>query len=154
MDSRRKLFISYSHEDVRLLDQIKRQLAVLEAEGLLSLCDDHQLEAGSAWYEELHQMMLSARLGLLLVSATFLTSPFIRREEVARLFTQHEEAGMRIYPLLVRPCPWEQVAWLRKLQMRPQDSKRQVKPVSAFAGAAREQVLVNVVNEIASLVQQ
>ena len=149
VDSRNKLFICYSHDDVRWLYQVKRQLEVLEAEGLVSLCDDSQLEVGSDWYEELHQKMLSARLGLLLVSATFLTSPFIRRTEIPRLFGQHEQAGMRIYPLLVRPCPWEQVEWLRKLQLRPQNAKRQVKPVSAFSGAAREQVLVNVANEIA-----
>jgi hypothetical protein len=153
MDSRDKVFISYSHEDARWLQEIKQQLAVLESEGLLSTCEDTQVEVGTAWYERLHEAMLSAKLGLLLISSSFLASPFVRREEIPRLFSQHEEAGMKVYPLLVRPCPWEQVQWLKRLQLRPQDSKRRVKPVSAFTGAAREQVLVDVANEIARLLR-
>ena len=60
---------------------------------------------------------------------------------------------MKIYPLIVRPCPWERVQWLKRLQLRPQDSKNRVKPVSTFSGAARQQVLANVANEIAGLLQ-
>ena len=154
MGDRNKLFISYSHEDTKWLEAIKEQLAVLEAEGLLSLCEDTQLKVGEGWYQQLNEMMLGARLGLLLISATFLTSKFVREEEIPRLFGQHEAGGMKIYPLLVQPCPWERVAWLAKLQLRPQDAKRRAKPLSTFNGAARKQKLVDVANEIASLVKQ
>lgn len=154
MSDRDKVFISYSHKDTKWLNAINEQLAVLEAEGLVSLCEDTQLEVGEDWYQQLNEMMLSARLGLLLISAPFLSSKFVREEEIPRLFAQHQEGGMRIYPLLVRPCPWERVAWLAKLQLRPQDAKRRAKALSTFEGAAREQVLVNVANEIAGLVKQ
>ena len=154
MGNRDKVFISYSHEDTKWLNAIKEQLAVLQAEGLLSMCEDTQLEVGEDWYQQLNDMMLSARLGLLLVSAPFLSSKFVRQEETRRLFAQHAEGGMKIYPLLVRPCPWERVAWLAKLQLRPQDAKRRAKALSTFEGAAREQILVDVANEIAHLVKQ
>lgn len=154
MSDRDKVFISYSHEDIKWLNAIKQQLSVLEAEGLVSLCEDSQLEVGEDWYQQLNDMMLSARLGLLLISAPFLSSRFVRGEEIPRLFARHEEGGMKIYPLLVRPCPWERVAWLAKLQLRPQDAKRRAKALSAFGGAAREQILVDVANEIAHLVKQ
>lgn len=154
MDARNRLFISYSHEDTKWLNAIKQQLAVLEGEGLVSLCEDTQLAVGENWFQQLHEMMLSARLGLLLISAPFLTSKFVRKDEVPRLFEQHEAAGMQIYPLLVRPCPWQHVAWLAKLQLRPQDSKGRAKPLSAFEGAVREQILADVANEIAGLVKQ
>jgi hypothetical protein len=154
MSDRGKVFISYSHEDTKWLKAIKQQLAVLEAEGLVSLCEDTQLEVGEDWYQQLNEKMLNARLGLLLISAPFLSSKFIREEEIRRLFTQHQEGGMKIYPLLVRPCPWERVAWLAKLQLRPQDGKRRAKALSIFEGAAREQILVDVANEIASPVKQ
>ena len=154
MGDRNRLFISYSHKDTKWLEAIKEQLAVLEGEGLLSLCEDSQLKVGEDWYQQLNELMLSARLGLLLVSATFLTSKFVREEEIPRLFDRHEEGGMKIYPLLVEPCPWQKVAWLAKLQLRPQDAKRQTKALSAFAGAARKQKLVDVATEIANLVKQ
>ena len=153
MGDRRKLFISYSHEDARWLTAIKEQLAVLEAEGLLTICDDSQLEVGEDWFAQLHEQLLSARLGLLLVSAPFLSSKFVRREEIPQLLQRHADGGMRIYPLLVRPCPWEQVQWLARLQLRPQDARRRPKPVIAFEGAARQQVLANVTNEIAELIR-
>ncbi len=41
----------------------------------------------------------------------------------------------------------------KSLQTGPKDSKRRTKPLSAFKGAARQQVLVNVANEIASIIK-
>jgi hypothetical protein len=153
MSDRNKVFISYSHDDTKWLNAIKEQLAVLEYEGLVSLCEDTQLEVGEDWYHQLNEMMLSARLGLLLISTPFLKSKFIRKEEIPRLFAQHQQGGMMIYPLLVTPCPWERVGWLAKLQLRPQDAKRRVKAVFAFEGAARQQVLADVASEIARMVK-
>jgi|SoiMethySBSTD1v2_1073268.scaffolds.fasta_scaffold992167_2 hypothetical protein len=154
MGDRNRLFISYSHEDTKWLEAVTQQLAVLQAEGLVSICDDSKLRVGEDWFRQLHEMMLSARLGLLLISAPFLGSPFVRREEITRLFSQHEAGGMAIYPLLVEPCPWEQVEWLARLQLRPQDAKRRAKALAAFQGAARKQKLADVASEIASLVKQ
>jgi hypothetical protein len=112
------------------------------------------VEVGEDWQQQLSEMMLRARLALLLISPSFLTSKFVREEEIPHLFAQHEKGGMRIYPLLVTPCTWQNVAWLQKLEMRPQDEKRRTRAVSAFKGAAREQQLVDLANEIAGLVKQ
>lgn len=154
MGDRNRLFISYSHEDTKWLGAVTEQLAVLQAEGLVSICDDSKLRVGEDWFQQLHEMMLSARLGLLLISAPFLSSEFVRREEIPRLFGQHEAAGMTIYPLLVEPCPWQHVAWLAALQLRPQDAKRRARPLAAFEGAARKQKLADIASEIATLVKQ
>ena len=152
MGDRNRLFISYSHEDTKWLGAVTDQLAVLQAEGLVSICDDTKLKVGEGWYQQLNEMMLTARIGLLLISAPFLSSEFVRKEEVPRLFDQHEAGGMKIYPLLVEPCPWQQVAWLARLQLRPQDAKRRVKALSTFQGAARKQKLADVATEIAGMV--
>ncbi len=154
MGDRNKLFISYSRDDTRWLDAITRQLAVLQAEGLVSICDDTKLQVGEDWFQQLHEMMLDARLGLMLISAPFLGSEFVRKEEIPLLFDRHEEGGMKIYPLLVEPCPWENVAWLAKLELRPQDARRRARALSMFQGAARTQKIADVANEIAALVRQ
>lgn len=151
---RNKLFISYSHYDTRWLEAITQQLEVLERAGLVSLCEDSKIKVGDDWHQQLNDMMLQARLGLLLISAPFLTSDFVREKEIPRLFQQHEQGGMTLYPLLVEPCPWEHVAWLATLQLRPQDSRRRTRPLSAFQGAIRKQKIVDVANEIATLVAQ
>jgi TIR domain len=152
VDSRTKLFISYSNRDIRWLTAVKEQLAVLERERLLDVYEDTQLRAGEKWHDRLHSEMSTAKVGLLLISASFLSSDFIRNEEVPKLFNRHEKEGMFIYPLLVRPCPWKAVDWLSKLQIRPQDVMRRTKAISAYSGAARDQVLADVASEIACLV--
>ena len=152
MTNRTKLFISYSHEDIRWLQAVKEQLAVLEREGLLDVYEDTQLLAGEAWFDRLDAEMTSAKVGLLLISAPFLSSGFIRNEEIPRLFDRHAAGGMIIFPLLVRPCSWQHVGWLSKLQLRPQDTKRRPKAVAAYSGAARDQVLADVASEIARIV--
>jgi hypothetical protein len=154
MGDRNRLFISYSHEDTKWLEAVTSQLKVLQAEGLVSICDDTKLEVGEEWYQQLNEMMLTARIGLLLISAPFLSSKFVRHEEIPRLFDQHAAVGMKIFPLLVEPCPWEHVAWLAKLQLRPQDAKRRARALATFQGAARTQKLADVATEIASIVKQ
>lgn len=151
MGDRNRVFISYSHKDVKWFDAVREQMAVLQAEGRLSMCDDTQLAVGEDWAAQLNEMMLTARLGMLLISAPFLASKFVREQEVPQIFDRHEQGGMKIYPLLVRPCPWKEVPWLARLQLRPQDARRQAKPLSAFEGAARDQVLVDVATEVATL---
>ena len=148
MATRKRVFISYSHTDRVWLQRICEQLAVLEREGLIDVFTDSQIGAGEDWFARLHTEMLKAKVGLLLVSAPFLSSAFIRDEEIPRLFDKHAAGGMTIYPLLIRPCPWKRVKWLSQLQLRPPNAV----PVSSLRGANREQALATVADEIASLV--
>ena len=147
--ARSKVFVSYSHKDQRWLDSLREHLGVLEQEGLIDVFADTQIGAGNDWFNAIHEEMSSARLALLLVSASFLTSSFIRKEEVPRLFEQHEAAGMGIYPLLVRDCAWQEVGWLSRLQIRPPDAK----PVESKQGSTRQACLANVAREIASIIR-
>lgn len=149
--ARVKLFISYSHKDSRWLERVKEQLAVLESEGLIDSFDDTQIGAGENWLARLDQAMHEAQLAVLLISAPFLTSDFIRRDEIPHLFGQHQAAGMKIFPLLIRDCPWEEVRWLQqlKLQMRP----KPLRAVAAVPPNQRDKCLADVAREIAGMVR-
>ncbi|HTG15765.1 MAG TPA: toll/interleukin-1 receptor domain-containing protein [Blastocatellia bacterium] len=148
MPQRERVFISYSHKDAVWLKQVREHLDVFEREGLIDVFEDTRIGAGEDWYARLHQEMLRAKLAVLLVSAPFLSSTFIGDEEIPRLFDKHTEGGMKIYPILVRPCPWKRVKWLASLQMRPPGAKA----ISQLRRPAREQVLTDIVDEIALLV--
>lgn len=82
------------------------------------------------------------------MSAPFLTSAFIQDEEIPLLFDRHAEDGMKIYPILIRACSWKRNKWLAGLQLRPPNAK----PISKLTPAARDQVLADIVDEIALLV--
>jgi hypothetical protein len=62
---------------------------------------------------------------------------------------QRIEQGLRIFPIIIRPCPWQAVDWLARLQMRPKDGK----PLASFTKYKVEEILSNVALEIATLLK-
>lgn len=123
MDSPPSVFISYSHADETWKDKLRVQLDVLAGVSLLEVWDDRRIEAGDDWFPEIERALNAARVAVLLISAKFLTSNFIRKVEVPRLLLRRENEGLRIVPVLIHPCPWKKVEWLTKVQMRPLDAR-------------------------------
>jgi hypothetical protein len=117
------IFISYSHRDEVWKDRLLTQLGVLQQQSILTLWHDRRIGAGADWYQEIRQAMEAADVAVLLISADFLTSPFLLQEEVSRLLTRRQQEGLPIGPILVRPCPWKQVSWLARMQLRPLDAR-------------------------------
>ena len=83
------VFISYSHQDEAWKDQLVRQLQVLELEGAYDIWEDRKIAAGDGWRAEIETAMARARAAVLLISADFLVSGFIRGTEVPRLLLCH-----------------------------------------------------------------
>ena len=77
-----KVFVSYSQKDVDWKDRLVEQLGVLQKEGLLEVWEDRQIGAGDDWEEQINDALGSCQIAVLMVSASFLTSDFILREEV------------------------------------------------------------------------
>ena len=67
--------------------------------------------------------MEKAGAAVLLISADFLTSGFILGTEVPRLLERQAKGGLRIIPLIVRPCPWRRIPWLSEILCRPKDGR-------------------------------
>lgn len=125
-------------------------LKVLAREGLIDIWDDRRLEGGDDWLTQINDAMSRARIALLLISAPFLNSDFIQKRELPRLFRRHEADGMTIYPLLIRYCSWEQVRWLKGMQIRPDNAR----PVSDFDRNKIDKILTEVAREIARMAKR
>ena len=117
------VFISYSHKDEDWKDQLVTHLGVLQQEGVLDLWDDRRIGAGEDWYQKIEEAIAKSRVAVLLVSADFLTSKFIRSKEIPDLLERKDKEGLRIFPVITRPCAWKQVGWLKKMNLRPEDGK-------------------------------
>lgn len=143
-----RIFLSYSHKDEVWKERLVTHLKVFVQEGLLDLWEDGQLQAGDTWMERLARALDDADVGVLLVSADFLTSDFVRTTEVPRLLGRRDRDGIRIVPVIARPCAWQEIAWLAAMQVRPVDAK----PLSALAGdASLDQALTDIAREVAAL---
>ena len=140
------VFISYSHKDERWKNRLMGHLGVLAKQNLLELWDDRRINAGQDWYQEIQNAMDAARVAILLISAHFLTSDFILREEVQRLLVRKEKEGMSIFPIVVAPCDWEAVPWLCRMQLRPVDGR----PLSRGRAHQIDSELASIAKEIRS----
>ncbi len=117
----KRIFISYSHQDEEWKNLLVKHLKVLK--GDLAVWDDRRIQAGDEWYEEIKKAINNADAAILLISADFLTSDFILREEVPDLFRLREKEKMKIFPLIVDQCAWTEIEWLNPIQARPTDGK-------------------------------
>ncbi len=123
MESSPKIFISYSHQDEEWKDRLLPHLGVAQQQGLLTLWHDRLIGGGADWEAEIQAAMNAASVAVLLVSANSLTSEFILREEVSRLLQRRAQDGLHIFPVIIKPCDWEAVDWLRRMNLRPTDGK-------------------------------
>jgi tetratricopeptide (TPR) repeat protein len=143
------VFISYSHKDRTWKERLVRQLGVLQREGLLHVWHDGLISTGGDWLPEIESAMTEAGVAVLLVSADFLNSDFIRGREVPTLLKRRQNEGMRIFPVIVNPCPWQKVKWLAPIQALPEGDKT----LADLSKVKADRVLSSLAVEILELVQ-
>ena len=144
---RNLVFVSYSHKDKDWKHEISEQLKVLEKHKILKLWCDRDIGPGKKWYDEIDRYLQSAKVAVLIISASFLSSDFVLNEELPKLLDRNEQEGMHLIPVLVSDCAWQAVPWLRDLQIRPKDGK----PIAEFRKAQRQHELANIAREISDL---
>ena len=120
-DRTRRVFISYSHRDEAMKDRLVGHLRVLGRQGEIEAWHDRLIDAGRAWKTPIAEAIDRADTAILLISADFLNSAFIQEEEVTRILKLRVSRGLRVIPLIVRPCAWMAIEWLGDLQARPTD---------------------------------
>ena len=143
------IFISYCHKDEVWKNRLVTHLGVLVNENILAIWDDRRIKAGQQWYKEIEEAIKNAAASVLLISANFLTSKFIKTEEIPRLLMRREKEGIRIFPLIVKPCAWQQVKWLSPIQARPMKGK----PLSGRTNYQIEEALAAFAIELADILK-
>lgn len=115
-DGRKKIFVSYSHQDREWLERLQVHLKPLERNGLVEIWDDTRIRPGNEWHKEIVEALNSAKIAVLLISADFLASDFITENELPPLLTAAEEDGLLILPLILKPSLFEENEGLSKFQ--------------------------------------
>ncbi|HEX8650400.1 MAG TPA: TIR domain-containing protein [Pyrinomonadaceae bacterium] len=118
-----KVFISYSHRDEEFKEELVTMLAGLERQGIIDPWQDRRIEEGDEWYQAIQDAMNDCDLAILLVSQNFIASRFIQDEELPRVLQRRREQGLRVVPIIVRPCKWQSEPVLKDLQALPKDGK-------------------------------
>ncbi|TAN46721.1 MAG: toll/interleukin-1 receptor domain-containing protein [Methylococcaceae bacterium] len=139
-----RIFISYSHQDEAWKNRVAAQLGVLAQQGMLEVWDDQRIAAGDDWLPAIETALGQCDVALLLVSAAFLNSNFILRQEIPPLLQRRAAEGVRVIPVIIRPCAWRKIPWLAAIQGRPKDGT----PLSSMSENGAEQALADLAEEV------
>ncbi len=113
-----EVFYSYAHEDASLREKLKKQLASLKRQELISEWYDRDISAGSEWNAEIAKHLESASVILLLISPDFIDSDYCNDTEVKRAMERHEEGSAVVIPVVLRATNWKGLPF-SKLQALP-----------------------------------
>jgi hypothetical protein len=145
-----RVFISYSHKDAALKDELVEQLRVLERFHNVDVWTDDRIAPGSNWREEIDKAMASSDVALLLVSAPFLSSKFINDIEIPELLKRYAAAGLVVIPVILSECLWQHHPALEPFQALPKDAKA----ISGYKGNKKAKALAEVANAIAAMAKK
>lgn len=114
-----KIFISYSHEDKDWKNRLVKHLRSLKHKEILDVWDDRRIQPGEHWEPAIEDAIKEATVAIMLISVNYLSSDFILKKEIPALLEQKSKKNMRIFPIIVKPCPWRGIDWLEKIQVWP-----------------------------------
>ena len=114
-DNLKPVFISYAHKDnessdpaKRWLDRLKEHLEPLVQQDNITVCSDQYIDLGDDWHGYIQARLNGALAAVLLVSPAFLASKYIRNNELPVLLRNAKEHGVKIIPVILRPCLFEE----------------------------------------------
>ncbi|MDQ1592311.1 MAG: eukaryotic-like serine/threonine-protein kinase [Pyrinomonadaceae bacterium] len=143
---RAKVFISYSHKDIRWVERFHIHLKPLEREGIVERWDDTMLKPGSQWREEIKKAIKVTKVAVLFISADFLASDFIATNELPPLLTAADRDGAVIIPVIIGHSRFARTPSLSRFQTLRDNPPS--KPLGSMTKANQEKVLVRLTEAI------
>lgn len=122
------VFISYSHADEQLRNELEKHLKALQRQGLIETWHDRRIVAGEELHHEIDEKLNAADVILLLISPDFIASDYCYDLEMQQAMQRHNRKEATVIPVILRPCLWEDTPF-SKLMVTPTDAK----PVVKFA---------------------
>lgn len=96
-NNRDRLFISYSRKDKTFLDDLKNVMSPIISNNIIEFWDDTTIKPGDDWKVEIKIALESAKAAILIVTPNFLSSEFIRNNELPELLRAEKEEDVKIF---------------------------------------------------------
>lgn len=130
---------------------VRVHLKALESEGIsIDLWDDSRIKPGKRWREEIQTAIAETKVAVLMISADFLASDFIRNNELPPLLEAAEKEGATVLPLILRPCRFQQ----NKIISQYKSVNDPKEPLSGLSEHDQETILVALTNSIAEKMEE
>jgi hypothetical protein len=116
------VYICSSPGDTGWKDRLVNHLTPFNGRRTFTVWEDGLIGAGTDRQQAIRRALDEASAAVLLISAEFLASETLQRR-VECLIQKSEEEGLGIVPVLVSPCSWKAVPWLRRMQILPRSGR-------------------------------
>jgi len=116
-----QIFISYSHHDEWLKNELDQHLASMKRAGYIDVWHDRKILPGQKFDTEIQSNVLASQIFLFLISPAFLSSDYCIEREYLTAKEMHENDKATVIPIIVRDCDWD-VHDLRTFQALPTDA--------------------------------
>lgn len=140
-----EVFFSYAHEDEELMNDVRRQLVVVERNGRILKWHDRMIPPGSDWKAQIDHRLDRATIVLLFISPHFIESRYCYEVEGQAALRRHGAGQARVVPVILRPCLWDRTPFAA-LQALPRDAR----PVSTWPN--RDEACLDVARGVMSIV--
>lgn len=131
------LFISYSHTDEALKNELLKHLAPLKRLKLIDAWHDRKLKAGDDLDHEISANLEKSDIAVFLLSVDFINSQYCYDVELDKALELHAAGELVVVPIVLRSCLWNHTP-LAKLVALPKDGK------AVTAWADRDEALTDV----------
>jgi hypothetical protein len=136
--TRHRVFICYSHANAGWLERLLVHLGSLNTD-LVDVWSDKRIRPGDDWQREIDTALAAARVAVLLVSADFYNSPFIREVEMPRLLAASSAGGCKVIPIPVSASRFHSDPSLSRFQAATQYGRT----LAAMTAEEAEQALAS-----------
>ncbi len=102
-----RAFVSYSHADAELKNELLKHLEPLRRLGLVEHWHDGDMSAGEEWEKVIWNRLRSAELIILLVTVDFINSEYCYDKELSAAVERHKAGKARLIPVIGRSCLWQ-----------------------------------------------
>jgi nucleotide-binding universal stress UspA family protein len=147
--ARPRIFVSYSHADIKQKERLLKHLSVLDGAADFDVWTDDQIRPGEKWEPVIEFALSNSSIAILLISADFLSSDFVRRREIPAILERREKQDLRLYPILAKSCAWQAVPWIKEIQIRPVAAK----PVWRSGGKYADDELARITLELFAITE-
>lgn len=97
----RSIFISYAHEDRKILEGLRKPLLSIQNRFKIQLVwDDSRLKTGDTWEREIQIYLMNAPVAILLLSQNFTASEYIQNTELPILLERHGRDEVTLLPVI------------------------------------------------------
>lgn len=140
------IFISYSHKDELLKDELVKHLHPFEMTKKAKIWHDGMIGPGILWDKTIKDNLEKADIVLLLVSSDALTSEYINNVEIKKAMARNRKGENIVIPVVLRPCNWT-ILPIGNIQALPKGGKA----ISTWSN--QDEAYVNVVKGLEPLLK-